>query len=176
MTDLPGVPPPPDDPDVVQRPSSVDNSFWAGIASPVIGLLAAALELFGVFGSAGSEAFLAELRRQTAAQGAGPAFAPEQMEALYRIAVVVGLVFLVVLAALWIMFLLFMRGGRNWARVVVTVVGAIWSVLTLPQVFGPVVVLDLLAVLQLVAIVATIAFAYRASSNHYFQAIAARRR
>ena len=128
MTDLPGVPPPPDDPGVVQRPSSVDNSFWAGVASPVIGLLAAALELFGVFGSAGSEAFLAQLRRQTATQGGGPAFAPEQMAAVYRIALVVGLVFLVVLAALWIMFLLFMRGGRNWARVVVTVVGALWLV------------------------------------------------
>ncbi|MFC7341593.1 hypothetical protein [Saccharopolyspora griseoalba] len=179
MTDLPGppgAPQPPEGSAAVARPSSVDNSFWAGVASPVIGLIAAALELFGAFGPSGDEAFMAQMREQMAGQPGGQAFTPEQMEAVYRIGMVVAAVFLLVLAGLWIMFLLFMRGGRNWARVVITVVGAIWLLFTLPQVFGPVVVLDLLAVLQLAAIAATIAFAYLTPSNQYFQAVAARRR
>jgi hypothetical protein len=178
VTDLPGPPGGPQPPEgsaAVERPSSVDNSFWAGVASPVIGLLATALQLFGVFGPSGNEAFMAQMREQMSDQP-GPELTPEQMEAFYRIGVVVAVVFLLVLAGLWIMFLLFMRGGRNWARVVITVVGAIWLVFTLPQVLGPVVVLDLLALLELVAIAATIAFAYLAPSNRYFQAMAARRR
>ncbi len=77
-----------------------------------------------------------------------------------------------VIAALWIMFLFFMRRGRNWARIVITVVGAVWILLTLPSVIGGSaggIATALLAVLQVLTVAATIVFAYLAPSNQYFQ-------
>ena len=107
----------------------MDTSFWAGIASVVVG--------FGVLATALLVVSDAELRAvvdQLAAQGRPVTL--DQARAIYRMAVVAMFVIVAVIAALWILFLFFMRRGRNWARIVVTVVGVLWFLLALPSAVG----------------------------------------
>ncbi|GAA2329633.1 hypothetical protein GCM10009854_00520 [Saccharopolyspora halophila] len=148
----------------------------AGVLSPVIGLIAAALELFAIIGP-GAGGVVSQMQQQLESQGMGGEFTPQQIQTMYQVGITFLLVMLVVLGGLWIMFLVFMRGGRNWARIVITVVGAIWALRTLLGLLGsggyPIVAV--LAVAQLVVVVATIVFAYLAPSNQYFRAIAAKR-
>ncbi|MEV0703902.1 hypothetical protein AB0I53_39125 [Saccharopolyspora sp. NPDC050389] len=147
------------------RPSTIDYAFWAGIASVVVGfaMLAAAFLLV-------SDAELQLVLDETAAQG--QPLTMEQAHSIYNAVLVMLVVIVAAIAALWIMFLFFMRRGRNWARIVITVVGAVWILLTIPSVGGGgmgSVLATLLSVLQLLAVAATIVFAYLAPSNQYFQ-------
>lgn len=179
MTDLPGQPgpsQPSDDFSAVQRPSTIDYSFWAGVFSPVIGLIAAALELFAIIGP-GTGGIVPQMQQQLESQGMGGEFSPQQLQTMYQVGITFLLVMLVVLGGLWIMFLVFMRGGRNWARIVITVVGAIWALRTLLGLLssGGYPIVAVLAVVQLVAVVATIVFAYLAPSTQYFRVVAAQR-
>ncbi|MFD0918423.1 hypothetical protein [Saccharopolyspora rosea] len=147
------------------RPSTVDTSFWAGIASVVVG--------FGVLATALLVVSDAELRAvvdQLAAQGRPVTL--DQARAIYRTAVVAMFVIVAVIAALWILFLFFMRRGRNWARIVITVVGVLWFLLALPPALGGAeggVGPQLLSLLQLVALLVTLVYAYLAPSNAYFR-------
>ncbi|WP_190820566.1 hypothetical protein [Saccharopolyspora pogona] len=148
------------------RPSSINNAFWAGIASVVVGfaLLAAAFLLV-------SEAELQQVLEETAVQG--QPLTMEQARGIYSAVLVMLTVIVAIIAALWIMFLFFMRRGRNWARIVITVVGAVWILLTLPSIAGGAaggVASALLSMLQVLTVAATIVFAYLAPSNQYFQA------
>ena len=143
----------------------MDTSFWAGIASVVVG--------FGVLASALLMVSDVELRAvvdQLAAQGQPVTL--DQARAIYRMAVVAMFVIVAVIAALWILFLFFMRRGRNWARIVVTVVGVLWFLLALPSAVGGAaggVGPELLSLLQLVALLVTLVYAYLAPSNAYFR-------
>ncbi|WP_101377145.1 hypothetical protein [Saccharopolyspora spinosa] len=147
------------------RPSSINNAFWAGIASVVVGfaMLAAAFLLV-------SDAELQLVLEETAAQG--QRLTMEQARGIYSVVLVMLTVIVAIIAALWIMFLFFMRRGRNWARIVITVVGAVWILLTLPSIAGGTaggIASALLSVLQVLTVAATIVFAYLAPSNQYFQ-------
>ncbi|MCI2417007.1 hypothetical protein MOQ72_06190 [Saccharopolyspora sp. K220] len=147
------------------RPNTVDYSFWAGIASVVVGfaMLAAAFLLV-------SDAELQLVVRETEVQG--QRITLEQARGIYLAVVAVMTAIVAVIAGLWIMFLFFMRRGRNWARIVITVAGALWFLLTIPSVVGGSagdITTALLAVLQLLAVAATVVFAHLAPSNQYFQ-------
>jgi hypothetical protein len=147
------------------RPNTIDYSFWAGIASVLVGFatLAAAYLLL-------SEADLQLVMRETAIQG--QPLTAEQARGIYVVVLAMTTAIVAVIAALWIMFLFFMRRGRNWARIVITIVGVLWFLLTIPSVAGGStggISTALLAVLQLLAVGATLVFAYLAPSNQYFQ-------
>ncbi|MGP4015195.1 hypothetical protein [Saccharopolyspora sp. 5N708] len=146
-------------------PNTINYSFWAGIASVVVGfaMLASAYLLI-------SDADLQLVLQETAIQG--QQITLEQARGIYLVVLAVMTAIVAVVAALWIMFLFFMRRGRNWARIVITVVGALWFLLTIPSVAGGSTggsTTALLAVLQLLAVGATLVFAYLAPSNQYFQ-------
>ncbi|GAA4859081.1 hypothetical protein [Saccharopolyspora cebuensis] len=161
-----GAPPAPDD-GPVERPGTVDASFWAGIASVVVGFAMLAAAYFMV-SPAQLQAVVAEAR------ALGQPLTLEQARALYSVTLGMLVLVTVVLAALWIMFLVFMRRGRGWARVVITVVGVVWILFTVPSVSegaGGGAVTVLLSVLQVLAIGATLVLAFLAPSNDYFQAV-----
>ncbi|MBQ0922757.1 hypothetical protein [Saccharopolyspora endophytica] len=159
-------PPPPERSPGSQRPRTIDNAFWAGIASPVVGFVMFALAFATI-----SDAELQMVLGQAGATGQ-PALSLDQARALFQVTIAIAVVFCLVLAGLWIMFLIFMRNGRNWARIVITVVGALWFLLTIPTVIGGAaggIGTALVAVLQLATIAATIVYAYLAPSNQYLQ-------
>ncbi|RRO13067.1 hypothetical protein EIL87_25815 [Saccharopolyspora rhizosphaerae] len=157
-------PPPPGGPP--GRPRTVDLAFWAGIACPVIGFVMLAMSFASI-----NDAELQVVLDQAGATGQRT-LTLDEARALFRVTLAVVAVFCLVLAGLWIMFLVFMRNGRNWARIVITVVGALWFLLTVPTVIGGAttsIVTALVAVLQLAAIAATVIYAYTGDANRYFQ-------
>ncbi|SFS45699.1 hypothetical protein [Saccharopolyspora flava] len=161
-----GAAPPPPEGSGPRRPRTVDHSFWAGVACPIIGFV-----LFALSYSMITDAELEALLGEAGATG-GQTLTLDQARALYQVTMAIVVVFFLVLAGLWIMFLIFMRNGRNWARVVITVVGTLWFLLTIPTVLGAAagaVLPGLVAVLQLAALAATIIYAYLTPSNPHFQ-------
>ncbi|RKT84939.1 hypothetical protein SAMN05421805_101131 [Saccharopolyspora antimicrobica] len=147
------------------RPGTVDGAFWAGIAAVVVGFAILVTSFLMV-----SDAELQVVIEESAAQG--QLLSPEQARAVYTGVLVLVTAIVAVIAALWIMFLFFLRKGRNWARIVVTAVGAVWILLTLPSVTGGSVggaAAALLAVLQVLTVAATIVLAYLTPSNEYFR-------
>ncbi|KAA5833324.1 hypothetical protein ABT337_19950 [Saccharopolyspora hirsuta] len=147
------------------RPGTIDGAFWAGVASVVVGFAILATSFLAV-----SDAELQVVVEEAAAQG--QQLTPEQARAVYSGVMVLVAAVVVVIAALWIMFLVFLRNGRNWARVVITVVGAAWILLTMPSLAGTTVGgvgTALLALVQVLAVAATLVLAYLAPSNQYFQ-------
>ncbi|MER7012300.1 hypothetical protein ABT324_12830 [Saccharopolyspora sp. NPDC000359] len=147
------------------RPGTIDGAFWAGIASVVVGFAILAISFLTV-----SDAELQVVVEEAAAQG--QQLTPEQARAVYTgVAVLVAAV-VAVIAALWILLLFFLRRGRNWARIVITVVGAVWIVLTMPSLAGGTVGgigTSLLALLQVLTVAATLVLAYLAPSNEYLR-------
>ncbi|WP_235883981.1 hypothetical protein [Saccharopolyspora elongata] len=144
------------------RPTTIDYAFWSGIASVVVGFAMLAASFLLV-----SDSELQAVLEETAAQG--QPITMDQARSIYNAVLVMVVVIVVAIAALWIMFLFFMRRGRNWARIVITVIGAVWILLTIPSVAGGGIAASLLSLLQLLAVAATIVFAYLAPSNQYFQ-------
>lgn len=160
------APPPPEGPSGPSRPSAVDYSFWAGIACPIVGFVLLAVSFTSL-----TDAELQMVLDQAGATGQ-QTLTLDQARALFQVTVAIVAVFCLVLAGLWIMFLVFMRNGRNWARIVITVVGVLWFLLTVPTVIGGsagAITTALVAVLQLATIAATIICAYAPLSNTYFQ-------
>ncbi|GAA0505241.1 hypothetical protein GCM10011581_32820 [Saccharopolyspora subtropica] len=148
------------------RPSTVEYAFWSGIAGVVVGfgILAAAFLMV-------SDAELQLVLDQARAQGQPMTL--EQARSIYLAVLALTTAIVAVIAALWIMFLFFLRRGRNWARIVVTVVGVVWFLITIPSVFGGTggsALTAVLGVLQLAAVGATVVFANLAPSTEYFRA------
>ncbi len=100
-----------------QRPKEVDTSFWLWIGSMVVSLLGAILtfsQLDGIRQQAIDEALRAD-----------PSIDRQFFESTFDAVLVGGLVFGLIVAALVLFFVFKMRAGRNWARIVLTVLGAI---------------------------------------------------
>ncbi|MEA5365342.1 hypothetical protein VA596_37840 [Amycolatopsis sp., V23-08] len=99
------------------RPSTIEGAFWAFIASTVISLLGGIL----VFGNRDA---LADATR-TSSQQSGSSLTEAQIDQLVTIGIVVALVIAVVIALLYLLFAFKLRAGRNWARIVLTVITAL---------------------------------------------------
>ncbi|MFG1642460.1 hypothetical protein ACGFMK_19400 [Amycolatopsis sp. NPDC049252] len=102
---------------VQARPSTIEGAFWAFIASTVISLLGGIL----VFGNRDA---LAEATRNSSRQ-TGSSLTEAQIDQLVTIGIVVALVIAVVIALLYLLFAFKLRAGRNWARIVLTVITAL---------------------------------------------------
>ena len=100
-----------------QRPKEVDTSFWLWIGSMVMSLLGAILT-FSQFDDIRQQAIDDALR-------ANPTLDRQFFESTFDTVLIVGLVFGLLLVALELFFIFKMRAGRNWARIVLTVLGAI---------------------------------------------------
>jgi hypothetical protein len=77
-------------------------------------------------------------------------------------------VFLVIVYGLWLMFVLFMRSGKNWARIVLAVLSGLWLVTTLfgiAAATGVGIVLDLV---QVALVVGAVYFMFRPAANAFF--------
>ncbi|MEU0797459.1 hypothetical protein ABZ342_45975 [Amycolatopsis sp. NPDC005961] len=102
---------------VTARPSTVEGAFWAFIASTVIGLIGGLL----IFGN--RDAITDALRNSNRQNGGG--LTETQIDQAVNIAMITAVVIAVVIAALYLLFAFKLRAGRNWARIVLTVLTAL---------------------------------------------------
>ncbi|MDV6011282.1 hypothetical protein [Haloechinothrix sp. LS1_15] len=144
------------------RPKSVDTAFTAwlvGVALVVVQTLLTPLV---------SEDLMDEL-------GAPEGFA---MEGAAGAGETAGLILTLVLAAIFAVFAYLMRGGANWARIVLTVLGGLgllfglFGLITLQVYFAIGFLGSLIGVMslaQLAVTIVAIVFMYRTDANDYFR-------
>jgi len=138
------------------RPNAIEGAFWAFIASTVISLLGGIL----VFGNRDS---LADATRKATQQG-GSALTEAQVDQLVTVGIVAALVIAVVIALLYLLFAFKLRAGRNWARIVLTVITALQllSILVGESTWA--------GYVSVLAAVVGVVLSFMAPSNAYFNA------
>jgi len=109
---------------------------------------------------------------QRGAESSGSPIAPAELETITRIGLALGVVFIVLLAAVWVLVGFKMRAGRNWARIlitVVTVLGVI-SMLTAANGFSSLAAIVSLVqnLLAIAVVVYMYLYMYRSESSAYF--------
>jgi len=106
-----------------------------------------------------------------------PELTAEQAQAAVAIGAIVAIVFSLVLLGLVLLFIFKMRAGRNWARIVLTVLGGITLALGLLSIGNTLALFDLgivgalsalLSLAQLVIIAAAIYYMFRPAASIYF--------
>ncbi|SNR93998.1 hypothetical protein SAMN06265360_13812 [Haloechinothrix alba] len=146
------------------RPKSVDTAFMLWMVNVVVGILSSLLAL------ASQDAIVEE-----SADRLGVAVDQAETGAAGGTA---GIIFGLVIAVIFAGLAFAMRGGANWARIVLTVLGGLGllfgliGLMVLPVYFaigflGS--LIGLLEIASLVIIAAAIVFMFRAESNHYFK-------
>lgn len=144
------------------RPKEVELSFWLWVGSIVVSLL----------GSIAVLAQLDDIRRQAIAeaQRADPTVDPQLFESVINAALVGGLVFGLLLLALELLFIFKMRAGRNWARIVLTVLAGISVVGALLGLGQPQPALvTITSVLSLLLLIGAVVLMYVRNANPWFQ-------
>lgn len=137
-------------------PDDVDKAWKLWLTSIVVGLLGTVVGLLFTDRDA--------LKQDLLEQGNAPSDVDTIVTATVVTIAVVGLIIL----ALQLFFVFKMRAGRNWARIVLTVLGVIGvlsSVFTLTQGSGLAAVVNLVSA---VVVVAAIVFMYRPAASAYF--------
>lgn len=103
------------------RPKEVELSFWLWVASFAIGLIGLLL-FVGQYDTIRDTA-LEEARREAQRQGGSLDVA--QIETITTVVLVIGVIIGLVFSLVQLLFAFFMRKGRNWARIVLAVIGGI---------------------------------------------------
>ena len=151
----------------------MQRSFQLWLANIVLGVVSAIVGAFvGV--SAVSDALAAAGSEDSSALRTG-----------LVIGLVVGAVFFVVLVGLELLFAIKMRQGRNWARIVLTILGVVGILFSLPALIGgsstqingqtidtgggP--IITILTIISILLTIAAIVFSFQKPSNDYFTAI-----
>ena len=103
------------------RPKEVDLSFWLWVSSFVLGLVGLLL-FVGEFDAIRATA-VEEARRQ--AQLDGTVLDEAQLENIIGIGLVAAVVIGLLVSAVQLLLAVFMRRGRNWARIILAVLGGL---------------------------------------------------
>jgi hypothetical protein len=153
----------------VEKPKDVETAFRLGLLAVVIGIIGIALS-FAVSGPSIDAAL--------AANPLPPGFTEQQLRQAATIGLAVGAALLLIVVALYLLFLFKMRAGRSWARIMATIFSAIWIAFGLfglagigeVLAAGPLgVVSAVLSVLLLVVLIAAVFFMFRPAAGPYFQ-------
>ncbi|MEQ0558127.1 hypothetical protein ABJI51_03505 [Amycolatopsis sp. NEAU-NG30] len=138
------------------RPGTVEGAFWAFIAATVISLVGGLL----IFGSRDT---IADAMREANRRGNG-ALTEAQIDQAVTVTMVIAVVIAVIIAALYLLFAFKLRAGRNWARIVLTVLTALQLLSVL---VGQSTVVQYIAVL---AALVGVVLSFTGPSNAYFAA------
>lgn len=158
-----GMPPPGEQhmPVAQQRPNSVELSFQLWMANVILGVLGAILTFV----------LLDDIIEQAADEvGVSAEAAKDAAQPVVMTGLVIGLLLLAGIAALAFQ----MRNGKNWARITLTVFGAIVLILALVgmgdqfAVEGLGVLLGIIAVIRLLLVVGAVVLMYTKDSNPFF--------
>ncbi|KDN19100.1 hypothetical protein [Amycolatopsis rifamycinica] len=138
------------------RPGTVEGAFWAFLAATVISLVGGLL----IFGNRDS---IASAARDSNRQRGGN-LTDAQIDQAVNFTMITAVVIAVIIAALYLLFAFKLRAGRNWARIVLTVLTALQLLSVL---IGQSTIAGYVAVL---AAVIGVALSYAGPSNAYFAA------
>ncbi|MEV4053635.1 hypothetical protein AB0J55_20785 [Amycolatopsis sp. NPDC049688] len=139
------------------RPGTVEGAFWAFLASTVIGLLG------GVLIFANRDGIAETLRNANRQRGGN--LTDAQIDQAVNVAMITAVVIAVVIAALYLLFAFKLRAGRNWARIVLTVLTALQLLSVL---IGQSTIGSYVAVL---AAVVGVVLSFTGPSNAYFASL-----
>lgn len=143
----------------VARPKSVDNAFMAWLTVTAIGVLSLIL-VITVSGD--------DIRKSL--QDSNPNYTAKQLDDAVTTGKVVGIILGLIFVGLYLLFVYKMRAGRNWARITLTVLGALSILSTLLGSGQNGALLLIVGLVQAVLIVAAVYFMYRPDANQYFAA------
>lgn len=111
----PSAPQPSDyQPQRITPPNEIMAAFWCYVAAALI------LVVGGLFALGERQQLIEDLRLSQASQGLTDA----QLQAAATASIIITLVIVIVIAGLFVLFAFKMRQGRNWARIVLTVLAA----------------------------------------------------
>ncbi|MEU5263293.1 hypothetical protein [Amycolatopsis sp. NPDC021455] len=138
------------------RPGTIEGAFWAFVASTVLGLVG------GILLFVNRDALVDTLRN--ADRQRGGTLTGAQIDQAATITLVVSVVIVVLIAALYLLFAFKLRAGRNWARIVLTVLTALHviSLLTAQD--------TILGYLAALAAVVGVVLSFTGPSNAYIAA------
>ncbi|MGW7536763.1 hypothetical protein [Amycolatopsis sp. NPDC054798] len=119
MTEMPAYPSPSSGTpaDRPPRPAAITGAFWAFVAAMLVGVAAAVFLFF-------SRDAVADAMRRANAQNA-TRLTDAQIDQAVTIGVVAGAVLAIAFSLLHLLFAFKLRAGRNWARIVLTVLTAL---------------------------------------------------
>ncbi|MBP2476012.1 hypothetical protein JOF53_004884 [Crossiella equi] len=161
------------------RPKQVELSFWLWVAGAAISVVTSVL------------GYLASLEVAERVKDLVVGDAPPQVSSFVgtftsTFALVVMILSLI-LAGMYLLFAVFLRNGRNWARITLAVLGGLAAIMIFPRVFsllainnytvneiaieptGMDVVVAVLGVLPPVLAIVAIVFMFQSAANRYFQ-------
>jgi uncharacterized membrane protein len=148
---------------IVDRPKSVDNAFMVWLTSAAIGVLSLILSI-----SLGRDQIRDAAR--TSLQGQNKAFTEADLNNAVTIATVFAILVGIIIAGLFLLFAYKMRAGRNWARITLTVLGALSILFTILGVGNSGVASLIVSLIQAALILIAVYFMYRPDANQYFAA------
>ncbi|WP_037368281.1 hypothetical protein [Amycolatopsis orientalis] len=99
------------------RPAAITGAFWAFVAATLVGLVGAVFLFFA------RDALTDAMRRANGQNAAR--LTDAQIDQAVTIGIAVGAVIAVAIALLRLLFAFKLRAGRNWARIVLTVLTAL---------------------------------------------------
>jgi hypothetical protein len=168
----PGFPPPPplghSDMAPAVKPKAVDTAYLLWLVAAGASILSSILGFFT------AKALAEKIARDVLGTND---LGPEFQQALDQASPSYGsLIFSLVIAAVWVVVVMQMRKGANWARILLTVLGALsllFGIIGIWVYFGLGflgLLQGLLALVGYVAIVGAIIFMFKPESNQYFKA------
>lgn len=159
---------------VATRPKSVDTSFMLWLAAAACGIISSLLN----FATAG------DMVSHSTADALRDAGMPEDqigqmpgMEGAVTAGVIFGVIFTLILLGAWIALVFLMRDGKNWARIVLAVLGGIGILFGVLSLFGIGILISLgifgilqalLSLAQLGLAIAAMIFMFKSDANAYF--------
>jgi hypothetical protein len=152
----------------VVRPKSVDNAFLLWMIGAGISLLSV-IFVFTVGSDAIKDAARESLRN------AGRSFTEDDVTSLANATKVIGIVIGLIFIGLFVLFAYKMRAGRNWARITLTVLGALNIIFTLINIRSSGAINLIVSLIMAVLILVAVYFMFRPDANQYFAAGKARR-
>jgi len=146
-------------------PREVQNAFTLWIVSIIVGLVAGTLSLVAANPLAAS--------RQRMHANATSGMYPAQLDTILNVSLIIGAVFGVLFLAVEVFFVVKMRAGRNWARIVLTVwfgIGVTGTLLSfIFQFLLPAMPITLVSGVLSVALLGfAVRLMYRPAANAYF--------
>lgn len=162
---MPSAPPvdPREHPGAPARPKSVETAFMLWVINSALSLLGLVVTLLF-----DRDALRAAAR--TSLEGSGTSFTEAQLDQAVNASLIFTGVVAVLFFALYLLFAFKMRAGRNWARIVLTVLGGLSIVLNLVS-LGTTSGISMVLTLASLALVGGAVFLmFQRDSNEYFNA------
>ncbi|MGH3628656.1 MAG: hypothetical protein ACRDRL_14630 [Sciscionella sp.] len=154
-------PPPP-------RPRLLDIAVWCWVGALVISVASGVIELLLLPSS-----MMAELRSEMTAMG--NSVDTSTMKEVYATIKPIGIVTELIVGGIWLLFVVKLRSGRNWARILLAALGVAWLVVTLSGVSDVALTQQLVAFAQTIATVSALYFMFTKPVNAYFAELRRRR-